>query len=125
MFVFLCIITGPRLKSPQPLSYWSNGSVDLETQAFRKLLLTVGDLTVGWNRERSMVKLQSPSVQERDWVKQKQRKQADTVGAQILSKVGVLLCVVLNVGFRGCSLLRRPSRAALSCARAASLTCKA
>ena len=68
MLIFICQL-GALHKTPQSLHYWTNGSVPVDTHDFRMLLLSVGDLTSGWNRERTMTKLKPPAVFEIDWQK--------------------------------------------------------
>jgi hypothetical protein len=86
MLIFICQL-GALHKTPQSLHYWTNGSVPVDTHDFRMLLLSVGDLTSGWNRERTMTKLKPPAVFEIDWQKKRLQRQSDSVDAQILSLV--------------------------------------
>lgn len=106
MLIFVCVL-GNLNKTSQPVSYWTNGSVNVDSRDFRRLLLSVGDLTSCWDRQRTMVKLQPPSVRERDWSRKK--LQSKSVGSQILSMVCAFLCTTsLCVPGQGCtvSLLR-------------------
>ena len=78
--------SGPRAKPQQlPMSLWTNGAVSLDSEMFRKLLLSVGDLVTSWDSQRSMVGIHVPNGEEQLWVRRD--KQISSRESQLLKLV--------------------------------------
>lgn len=88
-FGFPEVKTGPRAK-PQhlPMSVWTNGNFDPDSDEFRTLMLGVGELTACWDEKRSFKFVDEPSAKERKW-RRRPDMQSKNRESQIINKVTV------------------------------------